>query len=281
MTADLSVLSLLSMYALMLIPLAVFFYLQLGIIRDTLLALGRMTVQLLFVGLYLKYLFQLNNLFVSLLWLAVMMVVANVSILNKAGLKRSLFFWRSLAGVVASTMLVSGWFILIAIRPDPVYDARYLIPIVGMILGNCLRSNVLSLERFYSGIRKNENEFMTYLMLGATLREAVRPYLRDAVKAAVNPSIATMATMGIVSLPGMMTGQILGGAMPITAIKYQIGIMICIFTAMVVASLMNILLSLPVAFDDHQRLRQDIFSTRRGFQPRSGRIHKGLYPLQS
>jgi len=188
------------------------------------------------------------------------MVVANVSILNKAGLKRRLFFWRSLAGVVASTIFVSGWFILIAIRPDPVYDARYMVPIVGMILGNCLRSNVLSLERFYSGIRKNENEFTTYLMLGATLREATRPYLRDAVKAAVNPSIATMATMGIVSLPGMMTGQILGGAMPITAIKYQIGIMICIFTSMVVAAFMNILLSLPVAFDDHQRLRPEIFS---------------------
>ena len=105
----------------------------------------------------------------------------------------------------------------------------------------------------------NENEFMTYLMLGASLREAVQPYLRDSIKAAVNPTIATMATMGIVSLPGMMTGQILGGAMPMEAIKYQIGIMICIFTSMVVASLVNILLSLPVAFDDHQRLNEDIF----------------------
>ena len=131
-----------------------------------------------------------------------------------------------------------------------------------MILGNCLRSNVLSLERFYSGIRKNENEFMTYLMLGANLREAVRPYLRDAVKAAINPSVATMGTMGIVSLPGMMTGQILGGALPMTAIKYQIGIMICIFVAMVIAAFLNILLSLPVAFDDHQRLKQNIFCTK-------------------
>ncbi len=212
MTADLSIPAMLSMYALMLVPLAVFFYLQLGIIRDTLLAMARMTVQLLLVGLYLKYIFQLNNPLVSLLWVTVMLVVANLSILNKAGLKRDLFFWRSLAGVAGSTLLVSGWFILVAIRPDPIYDARYMVPIVGMILGNCLRSNVLSLERFYSGIRRNENEFMTYLLLGATLREAVRPYLRDAIKAAVNPSVATMATMGIVSLPGMMTGQILGGA---------------------------------------------------------------------
>lgn len=259
MTADLSITALLSMYALMLIPLAVFFYLQLGIIRDTVLALVRMTVQLLLVGLYLKYIFQLNNPFVSLLWLAVMLVVATISILGKAGLKRGPFFWRSLAGITVSTLFVSGWFILVAIRPDPIYDARYIVPITGMILGNCLRSNVLSLERFYSGIRKNENEFMTCLMLGATLREATRPYLRDAVKAAINPSIASMATMGIVSLPGMMTGQILGGAMPITAIKYQIGIMICIFVAMSIAALMNILLSLSVAFDDYQRLRPEIF----------------------
>jgi len=259
MTTDLSIPAMLAMYALMLIPLAIIFYLRLGLIRDTLLALGRMTVQLLFVGLYLKYLFQLNNPLASLLWVAIMMVVANFSILNKAGLKSGRFFWRSLAGVAGSTLFVSGWFILAAIRPEPIHDARYMVPIVGMVLGNCLRSNVLSLERFYSGIRKNENEFMTYLMLGATLREATRPYLRDAIKAAINPSIATMATMGIVSLPGMMTGQILGGAMPITAIKYQIGIMICIFTAMLVAAFVNILLSLPVAFDDHQCLRQDIF----------------------
>ena len=259
MSVDLSITSMLWMYALMLVPLAIFFYLQLGIIRDTLFSLLRMTIQLILVGLYLKYVFQLNSAFVSLLWVVIMLLVANLSILSKAGLKRRLFFWRALVGVAGSTLLVSGWFILVAIRPDPIYDARYLVPITGMILGNCLRSNVLSLERFYSGIRRNENEFITYLMLGATLREAVRPYLRDSIKAAVNPSVATMATMGIVSLPGMMTGQILGGAMPMEAIKYQIGIMICIFTSMVVASLVNILLTLPVAFDDHQRLNEDIF----------------------
>jgi len=259
MHVDLSFWSLLWMYALMLIPLGIFFYLQLGIIRDTIYSLLRMTVQLLLVGLYLKYIFQLNNFAFNALWVFVMLIAANLSVLGKSGLKRKLFFWRSFTGIAISTLLSSGWFILASIRPDPFYDARYLIPIAGMVLGNCQRSNVLSLERFYSGIRRNENEFMTFLMLGASLKEAVRPYLRDAMKASVNPSIATMATMGIVSLPGMMTGQILGGAMPMEAIKYQIGIMICIFASMVVAAFSNILLSLPVAFDDHQRLRQDIF----------------------
>jgi len=259
MTVDLSILSTLSMFALLLFPIGIFIYLQLALTRDTLISAARMAIQLALVGLYLKYIFQLNSLVVNLLWVALMMVAANMSVLGKSGLKRRIFFWRSLAGIAISTMVVSGWFILVAIRPDPFYDARYMIPITGMILGNCQRSNVLSLERFFTGIRRNENEFMTYLMLGANLREAVRPYLRDAIQAAVNPSIATMATMGIVSLPGMMTGQILGGAMPVEAIKYQIGIMICIFTAMVIAAMLNILLSLPVAFDDHQRLNADIF----------------------
>lgn len=263
MSVDLSISSMLAMYGLMIVPLAIFFYLQLGLVRDTLEAMFRMTVQLILVGLYLKFIFQWNNPLVSLAWVVVMMIVANTSTLKKAGLKRRPLFWRTLIGIAGSTLLASGWFIVVSIRPEPIYEARYLVPITGMILGNCLRSNVLSLERFYSGIRKNENEFTTYLMLGATLQEAIRPYLRDALKAALNPSIATMATMGIVSLPGMMTGQILGGALPEEAIKYQIGIMLCIFTSTTLAALTNILLSLPVAFDDHQRLNEAIFSSPR------------------
>lgn len=259
MIVEMDLLSTLSMFALLLIPIGIFRYLRIGMIKELIISAIRMSVQLVLVGLYLKYIFQLNNGLANLVWVMVMMVAANLSILGKSGMKRRLFFWRTLAGVAVSTLIVSGWFILVAIRPEPFYDARYMIPIIGMILGNCQRSNVMSLERFYSGIRKNEQEFMTFLMLGATLREAVFPYLKVAIKSCVNPSISTMATMGIVSLPGMMTGQILGGAMPMAAIKYQIGIMICIFTAMVIAALVNILLSLPVAFDDHQRLRSDIF----------------------
>lgn len=214
MNGDLSLLATASMYALLLIPIGVFLWLRLGLVKDTLIATARMTIQLFLVGLYLKYIFHLNNIWVNLAWVVVMMVAANFSVLGASGLKRGLFFWRALAGIVISTGIVSAWFIFVAIRPEPIYDARYVIPIVGMILGNCQRSNVLSLERFYSGIRDNEREFTTYLLLGATLSEATRPYLRTALKSCVNPSIASMATMGIVSLPGMMTGQILGGALP-------------------------------------------------------------------
>lgn len=259
MTAEISLFGLVQVYLLMLVPLAVLVYLQLGLVRETLIGLVRMTLQLLLVGIYLKYIFELNRLSISLLWLALMMVAANFSILGKAGLVCRRFFWRSLFCVSFSTLLISGWFMAAVIHPDPWYDARYLVPVAGMILGNCLRSNVMSLERFYSGLREHEAEYTTRLMLGATLDEAVQPWLRSALRAAFNPALATMATMGLVSLPGMMTGQILGGSLPLTAIKYQIAIMVCIFSAMVLTAWLNLRLSLPAAFDRAQRLRLDIF----------------------
>jgi putative ABC transport system permease protein len=95
-------------------------------------------------------------------------------------------------------------------------------------------------------------------MLGATRREAVRPYFRNAVKAALNPTIAGMATMGLVSLPGMMTGQILGGSEPWIAVKYQIAIMICIFSSSTLACIMNLKLGLKIAFNAFDVLREEV-----------------------
>ena len=99
---------------------------------------------------------------------------------------------------------------------------------------------------------------MTVLMLGAARWEAVRPYFREAVKAAINPTIASMATMGLVSLPGMMTGQILGGSEPWLAVKHQIAIMICIFTSTTIASIINLKLSLNIAFNAFAVLKNEV-----------------------
>ncbi|MEQ1529321.1 MAG: ABC transporter permease, partial [Methylococcales bacterium] len=152
----------------------------------------------------------------------------------------------------------TGYLLVLVIQPSHFYDARYLVPLAGMILGNCLQNNVITLERFFSAVRRNENEYATFLMLGATRWEAVRPYFRDAVKAAINPTIAGMSTMGLVSLPGMMTGQILGGSEPWLAVKYQIAIMICIFTSATVASIINLKLSISIAFNAFDVLRDDV-----------------------
>ena len=124
-----------------------------------------------------------------------------------------------------------------------------------MILGNCMRTNIISLERFFSAISDNPKTWQTYLSLGATRFEAARPFIQKALKAAMAPTITTMTTMGIVSLPGMMTGQMLGGSVPLVAIKYQIAIMLCIFTSASLTSVMNLLFSLPICFDGYGNVK--------------------------
>ncbi|WP_045227350.1 ABC transporter permease [Methyloterricola oryzae] len=226
--------------------------------RQIALGMLRMTLQLALVGVYLKALFALNNPWLNGLWIFVMLVVADLSILRRAGLRRRSFFVSTLSAVTLSVLFSAAYLILLIIKPPLFYDARYLVPLTGMILGNCLQGNVIALERFYTSLRKNQNDYLTYLTLGATRWEAVQPFLREAIMASINPTLASMATMGLVSLPGMMTGQILGGGNPAVAVKYQIAIMLCIFTSATLAAILNLMLSLNIAFDDYDILRDDI-----------------------
>ena len=110
---------------------------------------------------------------------------------------------------------------------------------------------------------KNETTFLSYLLMGATLKEAVHPFMREAIRTSLAPTIATMMTIGIVSLPGMMTGQILGGSFPLVAIKYQIMIMIGIFTSLVLSMVTSLYLSLPFAFDRMLMLKSEIFAGKK------------------
>jgi putative ABC transport system permease protein len=251
--------ALIMLYGVLLIPIIISVVLKLGTVKTILISVLRMTVQLGAMGLYLDYIFRFNNVWVNLGYLLLMIAVANFTVNKNAGLRTARMFFTLMLGITISTLIVIALFIFLSIKPEPFYDARYLIPISGMVVGNCMRANVISLERFYSSIRKNEKEFLTYLLMGASLREAILPYLRDAVKPALAPMLSTIATLGIVSLPGMMTGQILGGSSPIVAIKYQIGVMIAIFTAITLTTVLNLLLSMKTSFDDYNILRKDIF----------------------
>jgi putative ABC transport system permease protein len=258
-TIDISYTSMAFMYAMLSIPIAIALLLKLGIVKNLLISLLRMTAQMALIGLYLEYLFRLNNVLVNFAWVLIIIGVANLTIQRNAGLRTVRMFLVSMAGVTFSSFFVIGVFVFLAIQPRPFYDARYLIPISGMVVGNCMQANVISLERFFNTIRRNEREYLTYLLMGASHREAARPYIGESIRPALAPILSTMATLGLVSLPGMMTGQILGGSPPIVAIKYQIAVMIAIFTAMVVSTSLNLLISLRAGFDRYQMLRRDVF----------------------
>jgi putative ABC transport system permease protein len=258
-TVNISYSSMLILYLILIIPILISLSLKMGSTKSILVAVLRMTIQMGVLGLYLEYIFQLHNIWVNFGWVLFMIAIANFTINRNAGLKTKKFFPVIFIGMVLGAFFVIGVFIMIAIRPQPFYDARYIIPVSGMVIGNCMRANVIAFERFYSSIQKNEKEFLTYLLMGASLKEATLPYLREAVKPAMAPTIATISTLGLVSLPGMMTGQILGGSPPILAIKYQIGVMISIFTAILISTVVNLLISLKISFNEYLILRKDLF----------------------
>jgi putative ABC transport system permease protein len=257
-TLDIALPRMALLYGLCLLPWLLLWLLGLRLSRDIAVSILRMSIQLALVGIYLKMLFELNHPWLNGLWILVMLLVADLSILRRAGLKARYFLLATFAAIASSIVFSTAYLVILVIQPTHFYDARYIVPLAGMILGNCLQGNVIALERFYSALRRNENEYTTFLMLGATRWEAVRPYFREAIKAAINPAIASMATMGLVSLPGMMTGQILGGSEPWLAVKYQIAIMICIFTSTTLACIINLKLSLNIAFNGFDVLRDEV-----------------------
>lgn len=257
-TLDIEIPQMALLYGLCLLPWLLIRLIGLRLNRDIVIGILRMSIQLALVGIYLKTLFDLNNPWLNGLWILVMLIVADLTILRRAGLKARYFALAAFTAIASSVLFSTAYLVILVIQPTHYYDARYIVPLAGMILGNCLQGNVIALERFYSELRKNENEYATFLMLGATRWEAVRPYFRNAIKAALNPTIAGMATMGLVSLPGMMTGQILGGSEPLLAVKYQIAIMICIFTSTTMACIINLKLSLNIAFNAFDVLRDEV-----------------------
>lgn len=227
---DISAWRLAAGYALLAVPLGLMIWLKLPMLGRTLTAVTRMTLQLLFVGFYLQVIFDLNNPWITGAWMLVMIAVADVSIIRGSNLKLSKLAGGLFLALSVGTFIPLLFFIFLVLRDPNSTNAQYLVPIFGMILGNCLRADIIGIRTFYESLLKREKTYLLKLAQGASIAEALHSFVRDACEAALAPTVATIATIGLVSLPGMMTGVILGGGDPMTAIKYQIAIMIAIFT---------------------------------------------------
>jgi len=234
---------------------------RLGItINKTLItSIVRMCVQLGFVGVYLEFLFKFNSPVLNTAYLLIMISIACQSILRSSHLRIKSFFMPLFLSLLIPFTIILFFFNAVVVRIDNLFEAKYMIPIGGMLLGNCLRSIIVGMNSFYSGIEKDEKVYLYSLSLLGNRIRALKPYFIESFKAAITPTIASMSTIGLVSLPGMMTGQILGGSIPIVAIKYQIAIMFSIFYTEYFSTILAILFSLKVGFNDLDVLNQDIF----------------------
>lgn len=223
--------------------------------KELLVASIRMTLQLTLTGYVLVYLFESMNPLYTILVIIVMEVFAVYNIYQRANMNLS----KKIKKIIALSMAIGTlssivYFLLIVVNISPWYDPRYFIPISGMLIGNSMTGITLGVTRLVDGMRSKKHIVETALMLGATPKRAAKEIVDDAFDSAILPTINAMVGIGIVFLPGMMTGQILSGTSPITAIKYQMAIMLGILGSVAFTTILFVQLGYRTFFNDEDQL---------------------------
>jgi len=237
-------------------------WLRLGLGKQIIIAGLRTTIQLFLIGFILKVLFEQTHLgWISLLAM-VMLLVAGREVMARQ--KRRFGGWWGF-GLGTLSMFVSSFSItvivlLVIIQNDPWYQPQYAIPLLGMMLGNTMTGIALALDRLTDSAWQQRGVIEARLLLGHHWRIAIRDMARDSVRVGLVPMINAMAAAGLVSLPGMMTGQILSGTPPLEAVKYQILIMFMITAGTGFATMGAVWIGARRLFDERQRLRLERIS---------------------
>ncbi len=230
-----------------------------GMARQLLVAAVRTVLQLTLIGLVLKALFANSHLlWVGLLSL-IMLAVAGREVMTRQH-RRFVGSWGYSIGVVSmfvSSFTVALFALIVVVGNEPWYQPQYAIPLLGMLLGNTMNGIALALDRLTQSAWEQRDLIEARLILGYSAPQAVSDIRQQVFRSGLIPIINAMAAAGIVSLPGMRTGQILAGAEPIEAVKYQILIMFLIAGGAGFGTLAAVQLAVRRLFDERQRLRLD------------------------
>ncbi len=211
---------------------------KLGLEWQLLIATVRTIVQLTLVGYILVIVFSTKQPWLVIAILTVMLTVASLVARNRISKKIPRLLPLVFVSILTSTTLSISYTNLLIIKSENWYEPQYLIPLVGIVLGNAMNTAAIAGERLVSTINSSPIEIETYLSLGATPQQAVVKYRKDAVRAALIPTLNSMMVIGIVTLPGIVTGQLLSGVNPLDAVAYQILIMFLLAFANLVTSLL-------------------------------------------
>lgn len=228
---------------------------QIGIEKTIIHAAIRTVVQLLLVGYLIEYVFHLERWYFIVILLLLMSVIAAQAgarrIPSQAGFLLGTVWIALFAGTLVNTFIVTE----VILKIDPWWNPRYLVPLAGMIMGNALNSGSLAGERFISELKNRTAEVDAMLCLGYSSSSACAEIKRLAVKSALIPTLNAMFTVGLVHLPGMMTGQILSGTSPLIAAKYQIVVMFMISSTVMISALILVNLLKRKYFTHAHQLR--------------------------
>jgi len=232
------------------IPLLLSKTLNLGLERDTVIATIRSIIQLLAVGYILKFVFDSESLLYIVMMVTLMIAVATHNAQKKGAAIKGIV-WKVAVTLVFVEMLTQSVLLGFGITPP---TAQYIISISGMVIGNSMVLAILFLNRFTAEVEAHQDETELVLSLGGTPKQAIHSQLMHSIKASMIPTIESQKTVGLVQLPGMMSGQIIAGADPIQAVQFQLLIMFLLLTTAAVTSVMLGFLSYPTLFNQRMQL---------------------------
>lgn len=207
---------------LIVVALSVSRWQQLGLEGQLFISAARALLQLIAVGYGLELVFTLKTVWGVLLVLLVMMLMATVLTRNRISQKLSGLLWVAGGSLLLTTGLTLCYVMLLIVQPSVWYDPQYWIPMAGIIIGNAVNGATVAGERLVNALENNRGEIETHLCLGATPWGAIALYRRRAIRAGIIPNLNQMALVGVVTLPGILTGQLLGGVDPLSAVSYQL-----------------------------------------------------------
>ncbi|HVI52976.1 MAG TPA: ABC transporter permease [Candidatus Sulfotelmatobacter sp.] len=240
--------------------------LQLGLHKRLLVSSVRMVVQLFLMGLVLTVIFTRLSPYLTSLAALIMVAFAGREVAARQE-RRLAGLWSyglGTASMMLAAVLVTVLALTTALKPDPWYDPRYALPLLGMILGNTMTGVSLGMNSLTTGLHQRRAAVEARLMLGDDRRAAFGPVVRQALRHALMPIINVMSATGVVSIPGMMTGQILGGVPPTEAVKYQIMILFLIAGGVGLGALAAVFGGVQRLSDPRHRLRLDRLRTPKG-----------------
>lgn len=235
---QLDIVDLVSALGMMAIAIGLSAQQQLGLELSLAAASARTMLQLLVVGYLLAFVFALDNPWAVLAVLAVMLTIAAVVARNRISKKIPQLLALVWVSMLVSTVLTLGYTNLLVLQPETWYEPQYLIPLAGIVLGNAMNGAAIAGERLVSTINASQLEIETHLNLGATPQQAVAQYRKEAIRAGLIPNLNQMMVVGIVVLPGIITGQLLSGVNPLDAASYQILIMFMLAFANLITALL-------------------------------------------
>ncbi|MGP5492928.1 ABC transporter permease [Psychrobacter sp. Marseille-P5312] len=239
--------------SLILMVLMVSWRLRLHLTKTLLMAALRTVVQLSFIGLILAWVFAREQWYEVLSILTIMTLIAGSAAKNRVKRRYKGLFIDTLLAVSVSAVMVTAIAILVILEVQPWYTPQFVIPILGLILGNSLTAISLTSNQLINAFYEQQARIEMMLSLSATPFEAVHEQIRTAIINGMTPTLNSMLVVGVVSLPGMMTGQILAGADPTQAIRYQIVTMFLICVSSTLGCTISALLTYRRFFNKNQQ----------------------------